>query len=121
MSGKVTGLQIGKTSVKTEDFRGAVNYKNTKNKGYVRFEPDGNGGVKIAKVNNKVDLFINWRTNVDAEKNKAIRSKFVNAVKFDLRWADKSKVDEIAASIKLIAKGANKGEDRTDALSRKEL
>ena len=121
MSGKVTGLQISKTSVKTEDFREAVNYTNPKNKGYVRFEPDGKGGVKIAKVNNKVDLLINWRTNVDAEKNKAMRAKFVDAITLNLKWADQSKVRKIAESIKLVAKGAHKGDVRTDALSRKEL
>ena len=121
MSGKVTGSQINMTTFQADEFRQAVNYTNPKNKGYVRFELNGQGGVKIAKVNNKVDLFINWRTNVDADKNKAMRAKFVDAITNNLRWADPSKVAAIAESIKTVAKGAHKGEMRTDALSRKEL
>ena len=121
MSGKVTESQINSTTFQADEFRKAVNYTNPKNKGYVRFEPNGQGGVKIAKVNNKVDLFINWRTNVDAEKNKAMRAKFVDAISLNLKWADQTKVRDIAESIKLVAKGAHKGDIRTDALSRKEL
>ena len=121
MSGKVTESQINSTTFQADEFRKAVNYTNPKNKGYVRFEPNGQGGVKIAKVNNKVDMFINWRTNVDAEKNKAMRAKFVDAISLNLKWADQTKVRDIAESIKLVAKGAHKGDIRTDALSRKEL
>lgn len=121
MSGKVTGTQINQTTIKTEDFRQTVNYVNPKNKGYVRFEPDGKGGVKLAKINNKIDMFLGWRTNIDTEKNKAIRDKFVDAISRDLKWADKSKVEKIATSIKAYTKGNDKGKVRTDALSRKEL
>ena len=78
MSGKVTNDQVSTTMFKVDDFRKAVNYENPKNKGYVRFVPDGKGGVTLAKVNNKIDLFINWRTNINAEKNKAIREKFAD-------------------------------------------
>ena len=127
MSGKVTAAQINQTTLKTDDFRKAVNYENPKNKGYVRFEPDGKGGVKLAKVNNKIDLFINWRTNIDAEKNKAMRDKFADSISRDLKWADRSKVEKLAASIRLKGKGergtgnGGAGEARTDALGRKEL
>ena len=120
MSGKVTAAQINQTTLKTDDFRKAVNYENPKNKGYVRFEPDGKGGVKLAKVNNKIDLFINWRTNIDAEKNKAMRDKFADSISRDLKWADKSKVEKLAASIRVNGNGES-GEARTDALGRKEL
>ena len=120
MSGKVTGAQIVNTGLTADNFREAVNYTNPKNKGYVRFEPDGQGGVKIAKVNNKVDMFINWRTNIDADKNKAMRAKFAQAITGNLRWADTAKVDAITAAIKMVSKHG-KSELRTDALSRKEL
>lgn len=121
MSGKVTGAQITQMTLKTEDFRQAVNYVNPKNKGYVRFEPDGKGGVKLAKINNKIDLFLSFRSNIDAEKNKAMRDKFVTAISRDLKWADQTKVSDIAASIKEYTEGAKKGQARTDVVSRKEL
>ncbi|MBO6167495.1 MAG: hypothetical protein J6P13_03995 [Kiritimatiellae bacterium] len=121
MASKVTGAQVSQTSFKVEDFRTAVNYENKTNKGYVRFVPDGNGGVKLAKVNNKIDLFINWRTNIDAEKNRAMREKFVDSLTRDLKWADRTSVENIADKILRVKSGDKKGEGRTDALSRKEL
>lgn len=121
MAGKVTAAQISQTTLATDDFRKAVNYENPKNKGYVRFEPDGKGGVKLAKVNNKIDMFINWRTNIDAEKNKAIRDKFADSISRNLKWAETASVEKLAKSVREVAKGDKKGEARTDALSRKEL
>lgn len=121
MSGKVTNAQINTTTINVDEFRKAVNYQNPKNKGYVRFEPDGKGGVKLAKINNKIDMFLSWRTNIDADKNRAMREKFVAALTTSLKWADQTKVDKIAMAITQFTKGENKGKVRTDALSRKEL
>ena len=121
MAGKVTNDQVSTTTFNVDDFRKAVNYENPKNKGYVRFVPDGKGGVKLAKVNNKIDLFLSLRTNIDADKNRAIREKFADALTRDLKWADQSKVEKLAESVKLVAKGENKGQARTDALARKEV
>lgn len=119
MAGKVTNDQVAKATLSIDDFRNAVNYKNPTNKGYVRFVPDGNGGVKLDKVNNKIDFMISWRTNIDAQKNMAMRQKFVAAMTNDLRWADQTRVQRIADKIAL-AVGDVAG-SRTDALSRKEL
>ena len=121
MSGKVTNDQIRQTTIGVDSFREAVNYVNPKNKGYVRFEPDGKGGVKIAKINNKIDMFLSMRTNIDADKNRAMRDKFVTALTNNLKWADQSKVDKIARAITGFTKGEKSGQTRTDALSRKEL
>ena len=121
MAGKVTNDQVSVKTFNVDDFRKAVNYENPKNKGYVRFVPDGKGGVKLAKVNNKIDLFLSLRTNIDADKNKAIREKFADALTRDLKWADQSKVEKLAESVKLATKGENKGQVRTDALARKEV
>lgn len=121
MAGQVTNDQVSAKTLNVNDFRKAVNYVNPKNKGYVRFVPDGKGGVKLAKVNNKIDLFLSLRTNVDAEKNKAMREKFADALTRDLKWADRSKVEKLAESVKLATKGENKGQVRTDALARREV
>ena len=118
MSGKVTNEQVAKSNFGVDSFRAAVNYVNTKNKGYVRFEPDGKGGVKIAKVNNKIDIKIGWRTNIDSVKNLAMRQKFANAIKNDLRWADSADVQKIVDKILKVKDG---GANRTDPLSRKEI
>lgn len=123
MSGKVTNDQVSTTMFKVDDFRKAVNYENPKNKGYVRFVPDGKGGVTLAKVNNKIDLFINWRTNINAEKNKAIREKFADSLTRELKWADPAKVEKLAESVRLTKGTGNGGgkTERTDALARKEV
>ena len=121
MAGKVTATQIENAKFSTDDFRKAVNYENTKNKGYVRFVPDGQGGVKLEKVNNKIDFKISWRTNIDEEKNKSIREKFVLAMTNDLRWADRNDVERLATRITRKLTGENGGALNTDALSRKEL
>ena len=118
MSVKVTDNQVSKANFGLDSFRAAVNYVNTKNKGYVRFEADGNGGVKIAKVNNKIDLKIGWRTNIDSVKNLAMRQKFANAIKNDLKWANGADVQKIVDKILKVKDG---GVNRTDPLSRKEI
>ena len=99
MSVKVTDNQVANANFSVDNFRAAVNYVNTKNKGYVRFEADGNGGVKIAKVNNTIDLKIGWRTNIDSVKNLAMRQKFANAIKNDLKWANGADVQKIVDKI----------------------
>ena len=118
MSVKVTDKQVANANFSVDNFRAAVNYVNTKNKGYVRFEADGNGGVKIAKVNNKIDLKIGWRTNIDSVKNLAMRQKFANAIKNDLKWANGADVQKIVDKILKVKDG---GVNRTDPLSRKEI
>lgn len=116
MAGKVTNQQAVQATIKLEDFRKAVNTENTKNKGYVRFVPNGKDGVKIEKVNNKIDFKIGWRTNINAENNKLMRQKFVNAFKSDLRWVAKEKLDNLIDSIT-----QKDGKENTAALSRKEI
>ncbi len=119
MAGKVTNEQAVKANISIDDFRKAVNTVNPKNKGYVRFVPDGKGGVTIAKVNNKIDFNISWRTNIDAVKNQTMREKFALAMASDLRWADSTRVQKLMDSITNVRK--KDGGKRTDALSRKEL
>lgn len=119
MAGKVTNEQASKANITIDDFRKAVNTVNPKNKGYVRFVPDGKGGVTIAKVNNKVDFCISWRTNIDAAHNRTMREKFALALTSDLRWADSTKVQKLADSITNARK--KDGGKNADALSRKEI
>ena len=121
MPGKVTNAQVASAKFSVDKFREAVNYVNPKNKGYVRFEPDGNGGVKLAKINNKIDILVNWRTNIDSAKNQAMREKFADSMTSALKWADKATVEKLANSITTQQRGSHKGEARTDALSRKEM
>lgn len=118
MAGKVTNEQIQNMKpIAVEEFRKAVNVENPKNKGYVRFVPDGKDGVKIEKVNNKIDFKIGWRTNINATNNKAMREKFADAFKVALRWSNSAEVDRLLNSItKTIENEANIG-----ALSRKEM
>ncbi len=118
MAGKVTNQQVNQANFNVDAFRSAVNYVNTKNKGYVRFEPDGRGGVKVAKVNNKIDIKIGWRTNIDSVKNQAMRQKFANSIQTGLRWADQAQVQKI---LDKILKAPQGGVNRTDPLSRKEI
>ncbi|MBQ7177564.1 MAG: hypothetical protein IJS08_09130, partial [Victivallales bacterium] len=119
MAGKVTNDQASKANIALEDFRRAVNTVNPKNKGYVRFVPDGKGGVTIAKVNNKIDFCISWRTNIDPEHNRTMREKFALALTSDLRWADSTSVKKLADSITNARK--KDGGKNADALSRKEI
>ena len=118
-TGKISNDQAKFANISIDDFRKAVNTVNPKNKGYVRFVPDGKGGVKIAKVNNKIDFNISWRTNIDAAKNQTMRQKFAKAMLTDLRWADGKTVEKLVNSIINAPKNSNS--KRTDALSRKEL
>lgn len=118
MAGKVTADQIKNTaSISVDTFREAVNVKNPKNKGYVRFVPNGNGGVKIEKVNNKIDLNINWRTNINEDNNKAMRAKFAEAFKSELRWSGQSELKKLLSTITQT----KEGQDNVSALSRKEI
>lgn len=118
MAGKVTAEQVKNTaSVSVDTFREAVNTKNPKNKGYVRFVPNGDGGVKIEKVNNKIDFMIGWRTNINAENNKAMRMKFAEAFKSELRWSSQSELKKLLSTITQT----KDGQDNVQALSRKEI
>ncbi|MBP5671593.1 MAG: hypothetical protein J6X49_04320 [Victivallales bacterium] len=118
-TGKVTNEQAKYANIGIDDFRKAVNTVNPKNKGYVRFVPDGKGGVKIAKVNNNIDFNISWRSNINAANNRTMREKFAMAMANDLRWADPKTVEKLVDSITNVPK--NPEGKRTDALSRKEL
>lgn len=118
MAGKVTHQQIAQnTRIEVDQFRKMVNTVNPKNKGYVRFVPDGKGGVSIAKVNNKIDILIGWRTNINVDNNKAMRAKFADSIQDALRWVDQEKVNTLLGKIKNTADG----ELNTAALSRKEV
>lgn len=118
MAGKVTHQQIAQnTRIEVDQFRKMVNTENPKNKGYVRFVPDGKGGVSIAKVNNKIDILLGWRTNINVENNKAMRAKFADSIQDALRWVDQDKVNTLLNKIKNTAEG----DLNTAALSRKEV
>ena len=58
-------------SFKVNDFRQMVNYQSGTNMGYVRFTRTSNGGLKLEKINNKVDVPLSWRSNVGAANNSA--------------------------------------------------
>ena len=62
-----------------------VNYTNTTNKGYVRFRLTSEG-LKLEKINNKIDFPLSWRSNVSAAHNMAIRTKFLQAMENDLKY-----------------------------------
>ena len=68
-----------------DEFRNMVNYTNTTNKGYVRFKLTSEG-LKLEKINNKIDFPLSWRSNMSADHNKAIRTKFLNAMENDLKY-----------------------------------
>lgn len=108
--------QIRAASLSTEQFRETVNYQNTKNKGYVRFTLDKVGSVRLEKINNKVDILVGLRTNIDREHNLAMRAKFADALSRDLRLADSANVQAMRERI-LGTDGQLKG----NALARKEL
>ena len=68
-----------------DEFRNMVNYTNTTNKGYVRFRLTSEG-LKLEKINNKIDFPLSWRSNVSAAHNMAIRTKFLQAMENDLKY-----------------------------------
>ena len=68
-----------------DEFRNMVNYTNTTNKGYVRFRLTSEG-LKLEKINNKIDFPLSWRSNVSAAHNMSIRAKFLSAMENDLRY-----------------------------------
>ena len=56
-----------------------VNYTSGTNKGYVRFQLTSEG-LKLQKINNKIDFPLSWRSTMSANHNNAIRSKFLAAM-----------------------------------------
>ena len=87
MSKTITPAQLN-DNTKTysiDQFRSMVNYVNTKNKGYVRFQLT-NDGLKLEKFNNKIDFPLFMRSNTSAAHNKAIREKFLGAMQKDLKY-----------------------------------
>ena len=68
-----------------DEFRSMVNYTSGTNKGYVRFQLTSEG-LKLQKINNKIDFPLSWRSNMSANHNKAIRAKFLAAMDNDLKY-----------------------------------
>ncbi len=108
------------------NFRELVNYRNTTNKGYVRLISDDNGGFRVEKFNNKVDVPLCFRSNTSAEHNRSVRQKLAEALESDLHFLGSEEAEEIRNLI-LKPKGgagaraeAGPGVDGT-ALSRREL
>ena len=87
MSKNITVEQLGgnQKTYGIDEFRNMVNYTSGTNKGYVRFKLTSNG-LKLEKINNKIDVPLSWRSNVSADHNMAIRAKFLNAMENDLRY-----------------------------------
>ena len=68
-----------------DEFRSMVNYTSGTNKGYVRFQLTSEG-LKLQKINNKIDFPLSWRSNMSANHNNAIRAKFLAAMENDLKY-----------------------------------
>lgn len=68
-----------------DEFRSMVNYTSGTNKGYVRFQLSSEG-LKLQKINNKIDFPLSWRSNMSANHNNAIRAKFLAAMENDLKY-----------------------------------
>ncbi len=82
-------------SVSVANFRELVNYDNTTNKGYVRFVSAGNGGFKVEKFNNKVDIPLWMCFKTSAKHNKEVRMRLVDALERDFRFLEKGEVDAL--------------------------
>ena len=67
-----------------DEFRNMVNYTSGTNKGYVRFQL-ASEGLKLQKIDNKIDFPLSWRSTMSANHNKALRSKFLAAMENGLR------------------------------------
>ena len=87
MSKNITAQQLAgnQKTYGIDEFRNMVNYTNTTNKGYVRFRLTSEG-LKLEKINNKIDFPLSWRSNVSAAHNMSIRAKFLSAMENDLRY-----------------------------------
>ena len=87
MSKNITAQQLAgnQKTYGIDEFRNMVNYTNTTNKGYVRFRLTSEG-LKLEKINNKIDFPLSWRSNVSAAHNMAIRTKFLQAMENDLKY-----------------------------------
>ncbi len=104
---------------KVNDFRQMVNYQSGTNKGYVRFTRTSIGGLKLEKINNKVDVPLSWRSNVGAANNRLMRQKFVEAMSGDLRYVGETQRNHIRDMV--LTPRNDEGEIRKDtALSRRE-
>ncbi len=65
MTKSISSNDLGRINpnFQVNDFRQMVNYQSGTNKGYVRFTRTSNGGLKLEKINNKVDVPLSWRSN----------------------------------------------------------
>ena len=110
-------------SISLATFREQVNYVNPKNKGYVRFVRGTTPGeVTLGKVNNFCDLFsVNWRTNVDAAHNQALRDQMVKAISQDLTFVDPTSREEILNLIRSGKIGSAEASAAVDATSTQAL
>ena len=116
----VEQLQGNNATYAVDDFRKMVNYENVKNKGYVRFSLGSDGKLKLEKFNNKVDVPLSWRTNTNAEHNRAMREKFAAALAGDLKYA----TDTTRGRIRDMVLSPVNGDDKVDvgkALSRRDV
>ena len=106
-------------SISLATFREQVNYVNPKNKGYVRFvRGAAPGEVTLGKVNNFCDLFsVNWRTNVDAAHNQALRDQMVKAISPDLAFVEGTSREEILNLIRSGRIGTDEASAVVDATS----
>lgn len=121
MSGKVSITEAANANIQLSEFRAAVNYENTKNKGYVRFTKTDGGRVTIGKINNKIDVLHALRTNIDARHNTEIRETIASLLSRDLKYVDKSIHDRIISLVKTGQAHSENEVVSTEALSRQEL
>ena len=123
MSTKITPVQLNANTkiYGVDDYREMVNYTSGTNKGYVRFTKASDGKLKLEKFNNKIDVPLSLRSNTSAVHNKAVREKFLSAMKHDLMYMDepgKKKIEDmIIRPLKPDASGINAGK----ALSRRDV
>lgn len=59
-----------------------------KNKGYLRFEIDKSGNLKLGKVANKCGWFLSWRINITKEHNRQLRNLFADVMLRDFGGVD---------------------------------
>lgn len=122
MAPKITQAQLNANQevYKVDDFRQMVNYTSGTNKGYVRFSLGQDGKLKLEKFNNKVDVPLSWRSNTKAEHNTAMRAKFAEALRHDLKYANDYTFNKIKDKI-LLPKDANDRLQEGKALSRRDI
>ena len=120
---KFKAEQVG--GIGASQFREAVNYADMAsdeankthkaNKGYVRFSESG-GKVVLSKVNNKIDVWIGARINVNEANNRLIRRRFYESLEPDLKFLSEKARTKIYNTI-----GAGSKEVMNTPLSRREI